>query len=834
MSPAKRCFDVLASASGLALVWPLFAVVALLVKIDDGGPVFFHQVRVGHRGRAFRMRKFRTMRRGGIPGLLLTVGGDPRITRVGHWLRKCKLDELPQLLHVLSGKMTLVGPRPEVQEYVARYTAEQRRVLEQVPGITDPASLRYWNEGELLARSADPERMYVEQVMPDKIRIQLRYGEESTVWTDILVILNTLRRLWPSARPLLLERLLRHRRPLILAVHILLIVVGYAAAFELRYDFGPSAGELRLFWLSLPALLAFRLMTYARFGLNHGYWQRFSLHDLINLSLAVSLSSAAFAVVIASTGRLGTIPASILLIDWAAAILLAGGVRFAARCLKEAEAPFVQVGGRRTLVVGARDKAEWLLRQARRDGRRAIRVEGFVAGPADRGRSIHGVPVLGTTDELEELARRHRIEFIVIALDDATGEQMRPIVERCITTGIEFKTLPSLRELLQGGAGIDQLRSVELKDLLGRESVELDLTDIENDLRGKRVLVTGGAGSIGSELARQVARYAPARLVLLDQAESALYFVHLEMQEAFPELDVVPVICDVTDAARLTQVVERHRPDYVIHAAAYKHVPMMEANVLEAVHNNVIGTLRVAECAVRAGAAKFLLISTDKAVNPSSVMGASKRIAERIILGLPALRGGATDFRAVRFGNVLGSNGSVIPLFERQLAAGGPITVTHRDVERYFMTIPEAAQLVLHAAALPEAAGRISMLDMGEPVRILDLAEKLVRLSGREPYRDIPIVFTGLRPGEKLQEELMSAVEFTVPTRTEKIRIVQTTEDEGAVVEEGLARLTAILAAGDVDCVLDQIRALVSECVAPLSGLRTVHQPVVVWERAEV
>jgi FlaA1/EpsC-like NDP-sugar epimerase len=334
------------------------------------------------------------------------------------------------------------------------------------------------------------------------------------------------------------------------------------------------------------------------------------------------------------------------------------------------------------------------------------------------------------------------------------------------------------------------------------------------------VLLTGAAGSIGSELARQIASFGPSRLILLDQSESDLYFVHLELLEAHPGLALQPVICDITHAGRLGQIFAQHRPDYVVHAAAYKHVPLMEANVLEAVRNNVLGTLLVATTAVKYGASKVLLVSTDKAIKPSSVMGATKRVAERIIFGLPNLHRSGTDFRAVRFGNVLASKGSVIPLFERQLAAGGPITVTHPLVERYFMTIPEAAQLVLQAGSLPETAGAIAMLEMGKPVRILDLAEKLIWFSGRVPAKDVRIVFTGLRPGEKLMEEQVSTLEAGVPTSSEKIRISQTTESAGTELVQRLSRLFAYLDVGDQEGVLATLCELVPECVPPLQQSR--------------
>jgi FlaA1/EpsC-like NDP-sugar epimerase len=391
-------------------------------------------------------------------------------------------------------------------------------------------------------------------------------------------------------------------------------------------------------------------------------------------------------------------------------------------------------------------------------------------------------------------------------------------VDRCHETGVDFKIIPSKEELLAGRATIGQLRDVQIEDLLGREPVELDLAQVRRDLVGKSILVTGGAGSIGSELARQIASYGPARLVLLERAESPLYFTHLEVAGTHPDVEVVPFICSITNPDRLEDVFRRYRPDYVFHTAAYKHVPMLESNVVEAVWNNVFGTLRVAECAALHAVEKFVLISTDKAVNPISVLGATKRIAERIILELPTLRQSATDFRVVRFGNVLDSDGSVVPVFKRQISAGGPVRVTHPDVQRYFMTIPEAVQLVLCAAALPEAADRVAILEMGHPVRILDLAEQLIRLAGRVPYQDIEIVFTGLRPGEKLDEELVGGGEDAVPTAVDKIRVLERNGGNGTAVEPGLERLLAVLAHGDGDDLIRAVSALVPEYVPWQAG----------------
>jgi FlaA1/EpsC-like NDP-sugar epimerase len=607
------------------------------------------------------------------------------------------------------------------------------------------------------------------------------------------------------------------------ALHLLLIVVGYRLAYELRFDFATPREEAEVFWISLPLLVLIRLTAYAAAGIFRAYWLHFGLQDLLTLALAVTASSICFVVALFLAHLFPGVPRSVLLVEWASAIFFAGGVPFIARSMREGAVPFVTPRGRRTLVVGAGERAEQLLREARRAVEHALNVVALVdVDGARQGRSIRGVRVLGTVDDLPTLCQRLRAEFAIIALDPAESSEMRRVVDQCIAAGLEFKTLPSLDELLDGTAGVNQLRNVRIEDLLGRSPVNLDLSPVKADLQDRVILLTGAAGSIGSELARQIAPFGPSRLVLLDQAESDLYFVHLELTEAYPGLDLVPVICDITNQTRLAQVYAQHRPQYVIHAAAYKHVPLMETNVLEAVRNNVLGTLLVATTAVRYGASKVLLVSTDKAIRPSSVMGATKRVAERIIFGLPNLHRSGTDFRAVRFGNVLASKGSVIPLFERQLEAGGPITVTHPNVQRYFMTIPEAAQLVLQAGSLPETAGAIAMLEMGQPVRILDLAEKLIRFSGRVPGKDVRIVFTGLRPGEKLMEEQISALEATVPTSTEKIRISQTTESAGPDLVQKLSRLFAFLEVGDREGLLATLCDLVPECVSPLQGFGLV------------
>ena len=621
----------------------------------------------------------------------------------------------------------------------------------------------------------------------------------------------------------MLSILLRLRRPVVLGLHLLLVPLGYYMAFALRFDFRPPDRHIDLFWRTVPYLMVLRMASFAIFGLFHGWWRHVGMRDLIDLVRAITLSSVLLVLALFMTGDLtgagagGLLPRSVLVLDWITALVLFGGLRFGVRAFREERLlPWRARRGRPALIIGAGTAAERLLRETQREGESEICPVAMVDDDPDkRGMRLHGVPVVGTSRDLKALVASSGIKLLVIAIPSATRSEMREIVEACLETGVDFKIVPSMRELLDGRARLGELRNVQIEDLLGRDAIDLGVEGPRGDLEGRTVMVTGGAGSIGSELARQVAGFAPRRLLVLDQAESPLYFTNLELRAAHPELEIVPIIADVTDATRMESVFARHRPDFVFHAAAYKHVPLMEDNPVEAVRNNVIGTLAVAQSAARYGAEKFVLISTDKAVYPSSVMGATKRLAEQIVLGWPALRASDTDFRAVRFGNVLGSDGSVIPVFKRQLAAGQPITVTHPEVTRYFMTIPEAVQLVLQAAALPDAGGRICMLEMGEAVRIVELAENLIRLSGLEPYTDVPIVFTGLRPGEKLHEELMEAREATVPTAISKVRVVQTVEPEPEALTTGLDRLATAAAVGSAADILDAIRGLVPEWVTP-------------------
>ena len=521
-----------------------------------------------------------------------------------------------------------------------------------------------------------------------------------------------------------------------------------------------------MLWVVLLQALIFFIS-----GMYRGMWRYASVPDLQRIAFAVVLSALVIALVLLMLPREEPpVPRSVLLLDPLLLILMLGGSRLGYRMWKERRLRNVLGDhGRSVVILGAGDAAADLLKNLARAG--DWRVLGLLDDDLERrGRQIQGVNVLGALDELVELAPRLGLERAIIAMPSASHQSRRRALEICRRAGVEALTVPSYQDLVSGIVTVSQVRNVELDDLLGRDPVLLDESRLKEWIQGRRILVTGAGGSIGSELCRQIAPFEPAQLVLYEQNEFALYSIEQEFAELHPHIQLHCVIGDVKNGTRVNEALDVHRPQVVFHAAAYKHVPLMEQeNAWEAIQNNVLGTWRIAEAAIAHEVEKFVLVSTDKAVNPTNVMGTSKRLAEIICQGLQGA--GSTRLVIVRFGNVLGSTGSVIPKFREQIARGGPVTVTHPEMTRYFMSIPEAAQLVLQAG-LMGAGGEIFVLDMGEPVKIVDLARELVRLSGFSES-DIAIEFTGLRPGEKLYEELLADGELTLPTPHPKLRIAK-------------------------------------------------------------
>ncbi len=577
-----------------------------------------------------------------------------------------------------------------------------------------------------------------------------------------------------------------NRRLAVIAHDLFMVGIAFALAYLSRYNFSFQ----HLGWQPLLQMLALvitiqgAILWWTR--LYRGVWRFASIPDLWNIIRAAFLGALAVSLALFIYNRLDGVPRTSLLLYPVFLVFLLGSPRLIYRMWKDHGLNLQRVSGRqRVLILGAGRAGEMLAREMRRDV--SCVVIGFLDDDARlHGAKVHGIPVLGRITDIGDVISHIDIDIIVIALPSATNTQMRQVVELCEKTGVPFRTLPRLQDLVSGGPVVKALREVAIEDLLGREPVTLDWRRISQGLAGKVVLVSGGGGSIGSELCRQIARLGPQALIILEQSEFALYSIETELREKFPGLILHARLGDICDPACVDRVFRDHRPSIVFHAAAYKHVPMLEEQVRAASRNNIFGTRNLAVAADKYGCTTFVMVSTDKAVNPANVMGATKRIAE--ILCQTLSRRSKTRFLTVRFGNVLGSAGSVVPLFKRQIESGGPVTVTHPEVTRYFMTIAEASQLILQASVMGNG-GEIFVLNMGESVKIRYLAEQMIRLSGKVPGEDVDIVYVGLRPGEKLYEELFYSQESFSATSHEKILLAHSRETDWNALNDRLEQL---------------------------------------------
>ncbi|HKW01826.1 MAG TPA: nucleoside-diphosphate sugar epimerase/dehydratase [Vicinamibacterales bacterium] len=582
-------------------------------------------------------------------------------------------------------------------------------------------------------------------------------------------------------------------------------LVGFACAaagaFALRFDWLFLAYRAE-FLPFLAAVLLIKPAVFLMFGMYRRVWRYTSVQDLLGIVLATSAASIALAIAAASlvVGHyVGGISRSVLFIDWVLTLLVASGVRLTIRLVYEAQLRTrvleraADGGVKKILVAGAGSAGTLVVRELQRNPQLRMLPVGFVDDEVTKlGRRVQGLRVLGPTHDIESVVRRHGIDEVIIAMPTATGQIVRAIVDGCRAAGIPSRTIPGVYELLGGTVTVNRIRDIEITDLLRRAPTPSHPDPLPY-LTGATVLVTGAGGSIGSELSRQVARAGPSTLVLLGHGENSIFEAREELAHAFPQVPIATVIADVRDRGRIERVFMRWRPSVVLHAAAHKHVPLMEENPEEALSNNVLGTYHVVEAALACAVERFVMISTDKAVSPVNLMGASKRLAEFIVRDASRRTGRA--FMVVRFGNVLGSRGSVVPAFKRQIAQGGPITITHPDMSRFFMTIPEAVHLVLQAGGMGRG-GEVFALNMGEPVRIVDLATDLIRLSGFRP-EDIPIVFTGLRPGEKLDEHLWEPGAEVELTPNPEILRIKERSDTGVSLPETIDLVTAAVARGD-------------------------------------
>ncbi len=596
-----------------------------------------------------------------------------------------------------------------------------------------------------------------------------------------------------------------------IVLHDLLVIpAAWLLAYWLRYNLEVVPDIfLQSAIYALPVVLTVQTVVNLFMGVHRGEWRFVSLPDLSLIVRSVAIGTAAIALTLFLVAdRLTYVPRSVFILYALVLLTMMAGSRLLYRLYKDRH--FSTRSGRKVVIFGAGAAGEQLLRDLRRNHPNRYNIVAFLDDdPGKIGRQIHRVPVVASPDVLQDLIFRWDIDLVLIAVPSANEKQMQRLVTICESSGVEFRTLPGAHELVSGRVQLADLREVRIDDLLGRDPVKLDWHRIKHSLCDKTVLVTGAGGSIGSELCRQLAAVCSAHLVLFDQSEYNLYRVQEEMHERFPDTKVTAVLGDICDAAATHHVFERFRPAAVFHAAAYKHVPLLEGQVREAIKNNAIGTRNIADLAHAYKAEKFVLISTDKAVNPTSLMGACKRVAEIYCQQLAAQS--KTKFITVRFGNVLGSAGSVVPKFQKQIRKGGPVTVTHPEMTRYFMTITEATQLILEASAMG-ADGRIYVLDMGQPVLISELAEKLIRLSGKEPHDEIQIVYTGLRAGEKLHEELFHDEENLTDTDYEKIQLAATRFVEPELVQQVFDRIVDKLNTYD-DSLTDCIQSLVPEYI---------------------
>jgi len=556
------------------------------------------------------------------------------------------------------------------------------------------------------------------------------------------------------------------------------ITLAALAAFVIRYEalwhIGPYVTRNIAFFI---AALLVRPVVYYLFGLYRFWWRYASVSELFTIVEAVTVGSVILAILMfgflaPQAHGVRVFSRSVILLEWMLNVLSIGATRFVMRLIQTRIRTYQGNGtrpakARRTLIMGAGDAGALIVREMQNNPALGYIPIGFLDDAQSKQHArIYGVPVLGTRRDIPRLAREKHADTVVIAMPTAPGPVIREVRAICEQCQIETRTMPGLYELLNGSVSVSQIRKVQIEDLLRREPVRTDLAAVEGYIAGAVVLVTGAGGSIGSELCRQIIARRPKQVLLLGHGENSIFNIWIELSKRAPQVSLVPLIADIRDAERIERLLLQYRPQVIFHAAAHKHVPLMEGNAEEAFTTNVQGTANLLRAAEKAGAARFVLISSDKAVNPVNIMGASKRLAEMLVQHAAQRTG--RSYVAVRFGNVLGSRGSVVPLFERQIAAGGPVTVTHPDMTRYFMTIPEAVQLVLQAAALG-AGGEVFVLDMGEQVRILDLARDLISLSGLTPGEDIEIVFTGSRPGEKLYEELFGEGEAPLPTAHDKV-----------------------------------------------------------------
>ena len=847
-----RWFEATLAFFGLLVASPLIGLAGIAILLSSGWPIIFRQKRMGQGGRAFDLYKLRTMK-AWTNGPQVTTGRDQRITALGRFLRHTKVDELPTLWNVVRGDMSLVGPRPEVPCFVQLDSQIWQRVLTVRPGLTDPVTLRLRNEGQLLDKvEGDTEEYYLNELLPAKLKGYVAYLESRNWRSDVFVLIRTVAAivLPPDINEISMSDLASKDPNMMEIPSVQHIVTGFQAvldlsvlagafllAYMLRFDFHVPPEEVRNFLIQLPLVILLQFAALTVSGARSSIWR---YTDLAHINTFVYAALVSFVVI--ALLRLGLpaphkpwrVPLSVNLFD----VVLAFGSTYLMRVIRRKAYERTQKRvrlkkrngngkhKRAVLLIGAGRAGFLAAKELEARGDLDIEIKGFVDD--DRGKMgrvvVQGHRVLGNTRDLPKLVRAKGINHVIITIAHASRHQIHRIVKICEDIPVKVRIIPELYEIIEGHVELSRIRDIQIEDLLRREPVELDTGSISGALRGKTVMVTGAGGSIGSELARQIQLYKPAQLLLVERAEAALFEIDSELRVKGSATSIVPLVADVGDESRMRAIFKLYSPQVVIHAAAHKHVPLMESNVTEAVQNNVLNARLLAELAGKFGAEAFVLISTDKAVRPTSVMGATKRAAELVVQDLNRFY--PTRFVAVRFGNVIGSAGSVIPIFREQIRNGGPVTITDRRMKRYFMTIPEASQLVLQASVLGRG-GEVFILHMGEPVCIMDLAETLITLSGLKPHEEIQIVETGIRPGEKLFEDFRFESEETVPTSHPKIFVNKLAEAETTTVGTALNVLRRLVLERNEDELRRFLNNLLPEATLKTTNGHRQRRPLV-------
>jgi len=817
--------DVIVASIGLLLLAPVLLIVGIIVKVTSKGSVLYRAKRIGRSERPFKLLKFRTMYvNADCIGPGITLRDDPRITPVGHFLRRTKLDELPQLLNVLKGDMSLVGPRPEDPRYVATYTATQRRILIARPGITSPASIQYRHE-ETLLDGENWEATYREKILPRKLAMDLAYLQRRTVWSDLRLILETVTLLTINEE--IIDKVLDIRNRHFLLLDLLAFVLIPSAALSLRLEqvtWQPGMREPLILFTAMAVLVKMPVFWIAK--MYNRYWRSAGIGDMARIVIANGSSTAILLLASLAIYRIygesgSAVYVTVPILDGLLTLIATGGMRLGVRLLDYWYRGQSPIGGRRVLIVGAGSAGRMVAKEMRTHQQLKMEPIAFADDdPLKQNTHIDGLPVVGTSTDIPSLVEQYDIQQVVLAMPSVRCKRRQEILAICNEIGVGCYNLPGVYELLAGHKTVSNLPDININQLLLRKPMDIRVDLLAEHYSGETILVTGAGGSIGSELCRQIARFEPAQLVLLGHGENSIFETALDLHLSFPDLVTQQVIVDIRDKDRINWVIKEYQPKIILHAAAHKHVPLMEMgeNIEEALTNNVLGTMTVLQAAERHGVDRFVLISTDKAVYPTSIMGMTKRLAELVVLANAQRTGRA--YQAVRFGNVLGSRGSVIPVFQQQIASGGPVTITHPDMRRYMMTIPEAAQLVLHASVLG-TGGEIFVLDMGEPIRIVDLAKHLIEMSGLKLGQDIAIKFIGMRPGEKLNEELFLTYEERMHTEHPRIFKAKCNFTlEADVVEKLVLELVALCRRLETQHTLDYMPALLIDICCLIDDYR--------------